>query len=311
MIRITLQELACLDAVATEGNFLAAATKLHRTHPSVHAAVKSLEQQLGVCLLDRSQYRVALTAEGRAVHARARSVLAEARALESLAQQLARGDESDLHVAIGALCPSSRVTGLLGRFFAEQPNTRLHLHHETVSGPRERLCEGQADLIFHTVDKSDLRFEFIDLFEVALVPVAAPGFLDASLTPDLSPLDMKDHVQCVLRDSARQPSAQEHYLIDGGRHWTVADQAMKKEVIQEKMAWGYLPEFMVQQELREGRLLSLEGRHYKRISMEVVAARLRKRDHGPVANRLWHFLLDTSAHGGWRAPTQAGALAGA
>jgi DNA-binding transcriptional LysR family regulator len=298
MIRITLQELACLDAVATEGNFLAAAAKLHRTHPSVHSAIKSLEQQLGVCLLDRSQYRVALTAEGRAIHARARSVLAEARALESLAHQMAQGDESDLHVAIGALCPSSRVTGLLGRFFARQPNTRLHLHHETVSGPGERLCEGQADLVFHAIDKSDLRFEFIDLFEVQLLPVAAPGFLDAALATELSPLDMKAHVQCVLRDSARRPSAHEHYLIDGGRHWTVADQSMKKEVIQARMAWGYLPEFMVREELRDGSLLSLEGRHYKRISMEVVAARLRKRDHGPVANRLWHFLQDASAHGG-------------
>lgn len=291
MTRVTLQELACFDAVAAHGSFLAAAAQLHRAHPSVHAAVKSLEQQLGLRLLDRSQYRVTLTPEGRALHARARSVLAEARALESLAHRLAQGDESDLHVAIGALCPMPEVTGWLQRFFAGQPHTRLHLHHEAVSGPHERLLEERVDLIFHAIDKSDLRFEFIDLLEVQLIPVAAPDFLGFPLTPDLSPLDMKGHVQCVLRDTARQPSAHEHYLVDGGRHCTVADQAMKQALILQGMAWGYLPEFMAQQALREGRLLSLEGRHYQRLAMDVVAARLRQREHGPVATRLWHFLL--------------------
>ena len=57
-------------ALVEHGSFAAAAEHLHRTHPTVHAALTALESQLGIVLLDRSGYRVALTAEGAALHAR-------------------------------------------------------------------------------------------------------------------------------------------------------------------------------------------------------------------------------------------------
>jgi DNA-binding transcriptional LysR family regulator len=68
MSKFTLHELQCFDAVACAGSFQAAADKLHRTHPTVFAAVRKLEQQLGLKLLDRSGYRVALTEGGRSFH---------------------------------------------------------------------------------------------------------------------------------------------------------------------------------------------------------------------------------------------------
>ena len=57
---LTLHQLQCFDAVVAEGGFQQAAEKLRRTQPTVFAAVKNLESQLGLVLLDRSGYRVAL-----------------------------------------------------------------------------------------------------------------------------------------------------------------------------------------------------------------------------------------------------------
>jgi len=59
---LTIQQLACFDAVVSAGGFQAAAERLKRAHPSVYAAVKNLEAQVGVRLLDRTGYRVRLTA---------------------------------------------------------------------------------------------------------------------------------------------------------------------------------------------------------------------------------------------------------
>ncbi len=58
-VGFTLHELACFLAVAELGSFQKAAVRLHRSHPSVFAAVASLERQLGLALLDRGGYRVA------------------------------------------------------------------------------------------------------------------------------------------------------------------------------------------------------------------------------------------------------------
>lgn len=287
---LSLQSLACLDAVVSEGGFQAAATKLHRTHSAVFAAIRQLESRTGVALLDRSGYRVVLTEPGKAFHARAKAVLAEAGALHALAGQLSAGEETDLRVVIGDLTPTAPVLRQLKRFFDQCTTTRLHLHFESLGGPCERLFAGEADLVLHHVDSADPRLEWVKLLSVTLVPVVAPGFLPVPITRSLTPAAMKDQVQCILRDSAREPS-RDYHVIEGARSWTVADQQTKKELILRGMGWGHMPLHLVDKELRSGRLLSIEGRHFKRSRLDIVAARLRGRHVGPVAARLWDSLV--------------------
>jgi DNA-binding transcriptional LysR family regulator len=289
---LTIHQLLCFDAVVAEGSFQAAADRLHRTHPSVFTAVKNLEAHLGLTLFDRAGYRVTLTEAGRSFHRRTRVFLAELGALRDHAAQLAMGEESELSVVIGDLCPLPEIFGLLRRFFDACPGTRLNLHFEAISGPWERLLDGEADLIFHHIDKSDTRFEFIDLGAVQVVPVAAPGFLPFAVSDALTPEQMRDHVQCVIRDTARHSEPRSYFLIEGARQWTVSDQLMKKELILQRMGWGHMPDFLIADELRDGRLLALTGRHFAGGRSEIVAARQRNHPHGPIAQRLWSYVAE-------------------
>jgi DNA-binding transcriptional LysR family regulator len=290
--RFTITELMCFDAVASEGSFQAAAAKLHRTHPSVFAAVGKLERQAGLRLLDRTSYRVSLTDVGKSFHRQAKKLLRDLDALNTLAAQLAMGEETDLRVVIGDLCPLPETLGLLNRFFDNCPNTRLHLHFEVISGPWERLFDGEADLILHHVDKSDQRLEFIDLYPVQVVPVVAPGFLPFPATDSVTPEQMHGFVQCIIRDSARHTEPPDYFLIEGAHSCTVADQLMKKEIILQGMGWGHMPRFLVESELASGQLVSIQGRHLPGGVAEIVAARRRGIPHGPMANRLWRFIKE-------------------
>jgi hypothetical protein len=101
---------------------------------------------------------------------------------------------------------------------------------------------------------------------------------------------MRDYVQCVIRDTARRGPRPNFYLVDGAQSWTVADQLMKKEIILQGAAWGHLHDLLIEQELRDGRLLSIAGRHLKGGRIELTAARWRDRPHGPVADRLWRHI---------------------
>jgi len=292
MLDLTIHQLLCFDAVVTEGSFQAAAAKLHRTHPTVFTAVRNLEAQLGLSLLDRSGYRVALTDAGRSFHQRARAALHELGALRSHATQLARGEESELSVVIGDLCPLPPMLGLLRRFFEDCPGTRLHLHFEALSGPWERLLDGEADLILHHVDKSDPRLEFVDLQAVQLIPVVAPGFLAFPISQAITPEQMRDYPQCVIRDTARHTPGRDYFLVEGARSWTVSDQLMKREIILQGMGWGHMPDFLVAEDLRAGRLLSIAGRHLRGGQAELVAARRAATPHGPIAERLWCYIQE-------------------
>lgn len=289
MTNFTLHELQCFDAVVRTGGFQAAAKELHRSHPAVFAAVAKLERQLGLPLLDRSGYRVQLTAAGRSMHRRVQFVLREMDTLSTHAKQLAMGVESELRVVVGDFCPRPRLLQTLSRFFAHRVGTRLRLDMETVGGPLERLLEGDADLILHGIVKSDPRLESIELGQVYFVPVVAPGFLPFPITSTLSPDRMREFTQCIIRDTARA-EGRDYFLVEGAHQCTVPDQLMKKELILHGMAWGHLPHFLIEQELRDGRLASIAGPSMPEHVEDLVAARRADHPHGPVATELWDEL---------------------
>ena len=141
----TIHQLECFDAVVNQGTFQAAAEKIRRAQPSVSAAVKNLEIQLGLKLLDRSFYRVSLTEAGRSFHERTRVFLHELAQLKHHAAQLAMGEEPELRVVVGDLCPLPQTLALLRRFFDDCPGTRLNLYFEALSGPWERPVHEPVD----------------------------------------------------------------------------------------------------------------------------------------------------------------------
>jgi DNA-binding transcriptional LysR family regulator len=289
---LTLHQLQCFDAVVTENGFQAAAARLQRSHSTVFAAVRNLESQLGLRLLDRDGYRVGLTEAGRSFHARTRLFLGEFAQLRRHADQLAIGEETELRIVIGDLCPVPETLRLLRRFFDAWPATRPQLHFEALAGPWERLFDDEADLILHHIDQADLRLAFTELAAISLIPVAAPGFLPVPPGSDITLEQLRGVAQCVLRDTARHLAAPSYFLVEGVRRWAVGDQLTKKEIILQGMGWGHLPGFLVAQELRDGRLVSLAGQHLRRHRAELVAARRRDRPHGPVADSLWRFLAE-------------------
>jgi DNA-binding transcriptional LysR family regulator len=307
MSEFTLHDLQCFDAVVRAGGFQAAAALLHRTHPAVFAAVAKLERQLGLKLLDRSGYRVRQTQAGQSFHHRAQSLLHELENLRTHATQLSMGEESELRVVIGDLCPLPQTLALLSRFFAKCPGTRLHLNFEAVNGPSERLFDDEADLILHGVHKRDPRIEWVDLCKVPFVPVVATGLLPFPVSRSITPDQMRQFTQCVIRDSARHSVPTNHFIVEGAHQCTVSDHLMKKEVILQGMGWGHVPQFIVETELREGRLQSIAGRHLRGSVEELVAARRSDRPPGPVATRLWNYIQEQAAQ--FRTTAEAAASA--
>jgi len=292
MDRLKLHDLRCFAAVATEGSFQAAAVALNRSHPSVFAAVARLEQQLGLTLLDRGGYRVALTEAGRMFQARAEIALREFEGLQRFGRQLGSGEETVLRIVIGDLCPRPPILKRLSDFFSDHLRTRLHLDYEAVGGPLERLIEGDADLMFHRADRNDPRLERIPLYEIAMVPVVAPGFLPFAATEDLTPNQMRPFVQCVIRDTARSSSSENHFLIEGAHQCSAPDQMMKKELILHGLAWGHLPSWLIEEELGDGRLISIAGPGLPGRTEELAIVRCRRPSHGPVMTALWQRLSE-------------------
>jgi DNA-binding transcriptional LysR family regulator len=296
MVPLSLSQLRVLDAIVAAGSLQAAAARLNRTHPTLHTSLNKMEQALGFRLFDRGGYRLELTAKGAAFLSRARRVLAEMSDLQTYAARMAAGEESELRVVIGDLSPLPTMLSLLRKFFAGHPQTHLYLQFEALSGPWELLLEERVDLILHHVPDGDARFETIPLGRVSLVPVVAPGFLPFP-APAATIERMRELVQCVIRDSARNPSPRSYFVLEGARTCTVSDQMMKKEVILQGLGWGHMPDYLIVDEIADGRLISFANRYFRGGIAQLVAARKVGKPQGPIASKLWQALERQSRRG--------------
>src|SRR3954470_5201854 len=116
-MRLSLDSLQVLDAIDRKGSFAAAADELHRVPSAITYSVKQLEDGLGVPLFDRSGHRAVLTGAGRELLSEGRRLLRAAADLECRVQQVAKGWESELRIAVDTIVGIDRLFRLLEEFY--------------------------------------------------------------------------------------------------------------------------------------------------------------------------------------------------
>src|SRR3954471_3486076 len=133
-------------AVAEIGNVTRAAERLHIAQPSLSAAIKQLEGQLGVELLERRGRRVTLTPAGELLLRRGRELLEHA---DAVAEELRRhGAVTPGRLRLG-LAPTARYGGgprLLAACAAEVPAVMLYTSEDTTGALLRDVAAGRLDL---------------------------------------------------------------------------------------------------------------------------------------------------------------------
>jgi DNA-binding transcriptional LysR family regulator len=283
---MTLEQLKVLVKIAETGSLLAAAAALHRTQPTVTVAIRKLEEELRVSLLDREQYRATLTAEGRLLCQQAQIILKHVTNFSTLAGHLATGHEPELHVAIEASCPMPLLLQILRDSERNYPQTAFNLQMENIRGALDRLLAAEVNLAVSPWFEDHQQLESLPLCETRLLTVAAPGYCPPA---PLSLEMMRRLVQVVVRDSSQRSYPQHSFgILDAGRHWMVNDHSTKKQLILAGMGWGRLHQHLIIDEVADGRLLPLDIANYPCVlDIEIRAVRRLGEPVGPVAAALW------------------------
>lgn len=141
-----LRQLEYFRMVCRESNITKAADRLHLSQPSVTTAIKRLEEELGVKLLDRSQKKIAVTAEGRIFLKRAEEILArvEDSRVEMNDYRLNHG--GSIRIGITAVMGALLFPSTFAQFRKDYPNVQITVLEEGSLAVRNRLESGDLDI---------------------------------------------------------------------------------------------------------------------------------------------------------------------
>jgi DNA-binding transcriptional LysR family regulator len=159
-MELNLHLLRIFLAVVDTQSFTRAATRLHISQPAVSKAVKQLQQNLQLPLLEqggRGAKGIQLTESGRALHEHARGIFAlERAAIEDVRARvgLARGQ---LSIGASTTVASYWLPGYLAEFRRRHPGADIRLQVANTQRISEALIECRVDVALVEGEVSDPR----------------------------------------------------------------------------------------------------------------------------------------------------------
>lgn len=169
---LELRELRYLIAVAEEGSFTAAARRLRMAQPPLSAAIKSLENWLGVPLFERTTRNVRLTAAGALLLEDARRIVGDLDA--SVARVRAASAPASLDVGFRPATSIPLLNPVVAEFRRRRPEVEIRLHHVEWLQQTEWLLEGRVGVSFVLEPVEHPQIEVRSLMTARRVAAVAP-----------------------------------------------------------------------------------------------------------------------------------------
>jgi DNA-binding transcriptional LysR family regulator len=242
------------------GSFIKAAEYCEVPRPTISRCVKSLEDSMGVRLLERTTRKLTLTEVGELFYLKARQIVEE---IERVEKEIA-SEHKKLAGKITVFAPVilTEISSRQITAFSEQ-YPELVLEVKSVARGQQVGLNRHFDLLMHLGEPEDSSFIATPLAELAFDYYVSPGYLEKFGAIE-SPQDLAHH-RCIFN-----PLKDNDVAI-----WQLGDQQVKPNVVamvdspylalsfaREGMGVCRLPKFSVAESVREGKLQPLFDGHY-------------------------------------------------
>lgn len=252
-----LSEFESFLHVAHSGSFTTAAADLGVSASAVSKQIKSLEERLGVRLLNRTTRRVALTDEGRAFGERLESILGEIAEAESAVTASSVEPRGVLRVGAPMDFGRLHLAGAIARFAASHPHLQVEID---LSDRFVDMIEEGLDVVIRIGDLADSSLVSRRIAPCRRVICAAPEYLNAQGRP-ASVGELRSHLRVGYAYESdrtwRFESASGPVQVDVPVGHRSNNGEMTRALLLAGLGLAMLPTFLVSDELRSGRLEAL------------------------------------------------------
>ena len=290
-IRFTIDQLMVLEATARLGSFSKAAQELYRVPSAVTYSVKMLEEALGVSIFDRSGARATLTPSGQRILEEAQNLLDRGEALQRLAGQLSDDWEAELRIVVDGVLPIQPITQTLAALQMPDIPTRIRFDVEFQEGVVHRFLHDRCDIMLCLdILDNDQRINREALPSLDLLLVCSSAHALAQ-TENVTKSHLEQHIELLVKDSAPQFVDVPKASFLGSRHLVyLSDFHAKKQAIQAGVGFGWLPKYLMYDELESGSIVHLNTLEHSQWTYEPQLVTWKDRPLGRAGRQFVELL---------------------
>jgi LysR family hydrogen peroxide-inducible transcriptional activator len=184
---MTLTELKYILAVAAERHFGRAAQRCYVSQPSLSAAVKKLEEELGVLIFERGKNEILITAIGAQVIAQARRVMEEVERVKAIAKQGKNPLTGAFRLGIIHTVAPYLLPDLVAQLRKAAPQMPLDIEENLTANLEQMLKSGMIDAAIVALPFEGQGIDVIPLYDEefrVIVPVGHPWARRRAVKPD-------------------------------------------------------------------------------------------------------------------------------
>lgn len=161
-----LRVLRYFLTIAQEGNISKAASVLHITQPTLSRQIQELENELGVCLFDRTKKKIQLTEDGFLFRQRAYEIITLSDKVKFEFQQQHRTLEGQIVFGCVESKGSKELAKRMAEFQRQHPHVVFSLYNSDSDEIKEKLQDGLLDigLLLEPVDKE--KYAYSSLYPI-------------------------------------------------------------------------------------------------------------------------------------------------
>lgn len=272
---MTFDQLEMLEAVIIHGNYRAASEYLHKSQPSLSVGIKNLEEEFGITLFDRSEYRSQLTDQGKVFYQWAKQCLESFRSLSVVGQEMgSKHVEPSINIILDPLVQFEFIQTIFENCLGPKSPTELKIRSEILGKGMELVVAKEAHFAIGTIHKSHPEIESFPFRKIEMVPVAVKKVAD----------NYKNFPQIVITspDSIGD--------LSKGPKCYVSDHSMKTKLIVGGFGWGRLAKHEIETEFKSKKLVSIKDSQVRPFNFELSVMRNITVPMGPLAKKIWNDL---------------------
>ena len=196
---LTIRQLRYFEALSETLHFGQASRRLNVSQPALSAQIAQMEEALGGALFERRPSGVSITAEGLAVRARVRRILAEFRDLEAIATAGEGLLAGQLRIGLIASLAPYLLPDLLARLGLHYPALEVGVRENVTATLADDLQRGDLDCVVLALPVPNRSLRTITLTEDPFL-LAVPKAQEARIRAPVAPRQLREERLILLEE---------------------------------------------------------------------------------------------------------------